>query len=102
MSSLVMLSRSICVTRTIELHLIRDSPHADGAIMAYLPEEKMLIEADIFDSPGPGVPALTEGMATVANLVDNIERLNLDVQQLLPIHAPGVVPLSELYEAAGR
>ena len=89
-------------TRTIELHLIRDSPHADGAIMAYLPEEKMLIEADIFDSPGPGVPALTEGMATVANLVDNIERLNLDVQQLLPIHAPGVVPLSELYEAAGR
>ena len=89
-------------TRTIELYLIQDSPHADGAIMAYLPAEKMLVQADIFDSPGPGVPALTEGVATVANLVDNIERLNLDVEQLLPIHAPGVVPVAELYEAAGR
>ncbi len=61
-----------------------------------------LVEADIFDSPGPGVPALTEGVATVAKLIDNIERLDLDVDYLLPVHATRVVPLAEFYAAAGR
>jgi glyoxylase-like metal-dependent hydrolase (beta-lactamase superfamily II) len=89
-------------TRTIEIHLVKDSPHTDGTVMAYLPKEKILVEADLFDFPGPGVPAVTEGPATAANLVDNIERLKLDVQKLLPVHAPGVVPPAELYRAAKR
>jgi hypothetical protein len=89
-------------TRTIEIHLVKDSPHTDGTVMAYLPKEKILVEADLFDFPGPGVPAVTEGPATAANLVDNIERLKLDVQNLMPVHAPDVVPLAELYRAAKR
>ena len=67
-------------TRTIKMPLVQDSPHCDGIIMAYLPEERMLVEADIFDSPGPGVPGVTEGIPTVADLVDNIERVELDVR----------------------
>jgi glyoxylase-like metal-dependent hydrolase (beta-lactamase superfamily II) len=89
-------------TRTIEIHLVKDTPHTDGTVMAYLPKEKILVEADIFDSPGPGVPAITEGPKTAANLIDNIERLKLDVERLLPIHASDVVPVSELYKFAGR
>jgi len=88
--------------RTIEVHLIKDTPHTDGSVMAYLPKEKLLVEADIFDSPGPGVPAITEGPKTAGNLIDNIERLKLDVERLLPIHASDVVPVSELYKFAGR
>ena len=82
-------------TRTIEVHLVRDSPHTDGMVMAYLSKEKLLVEADIFDMPGPGVPAVTEGPGTAANLVDNIEKLKLDVQRLLPIHAADIVPAAE-------
>jgi glyoxylase-like metal-dependent hydrolase (beta-lactamase superfamily II) len=89
-------------TRTIEVHLIRDTPHTDGSVMAYLPRERILVEGDIYDFPGPGVPAITEGPKTSANLIDNIERLKLDVVTLLPVHAPDVVPVAELYKFAGR
>ena len=45
-------------TRTIELHLIQGSNHDEGLIMAYLPKEQMLIEADLFDTHEPqrGMP----------------------------------------------
>ena len=33
--------------RTLELHLLRNG-HADGMIMVYLPNEKLLVEADVF------------------------------------------------------
>jgi glyoxylase-like metal-dependent hydrolase (beta-lactamase superfamily II) len=89
-------------TRTIEIHQIRDTPHADGSVMAYLPAERFLIEGDIFDSPGPGVPAITEGPPTSANLIDNIERLKLNVERLLPVHAADIVPVADLYKFAGR
>ncbi len=89
-------------THTIEIYTVKDSPHTDGSIMAYLPKEKMLAEADIFDMPGPGVPAVTEGPATAANLVDNIERLGLKVDWMLPIHSADIVPVAELYKAAHR
>ena len=88
--------------RSIEIHLVKDSPHTDGSAMAYLPNEKMLVEGDIYDMPGPGVPAPTEGPKTWANLVDNIERLKLPVDRLLPVHAPDIVPIDELYKAAKR
>ena len=89
-------------SRTLEIHLVKDTTHSDGSVMAYLPVEKLLVEGDIFDQPGPGVPALTEGPLTALNLVENIERLHLDVERLLPVHAPDVVPISELYTRAGR
>jgi glyoxylase-like metal-dependent hydrolase (beta-lactamase superfamily II) len=89
-------------TRTIELHLVKGTTHSDGMVMAYLPNEKLLVEGDLYDMPGPGVPAPTEGMATAANLVENIERLHLSVDRLLPVHAPDIVPIAELYKAAGR
>jgi glyoxylase-like metal-dependent hydrolase (beta-lactamase superfamily II) len=89
-------------SRTIEIHHIRDTPHSDGSVMAYLPAERFLIEGDIFDSPGPGVPAITEGPPTSANLIDNIERLKLNVERLLPVHAADIVPVAALYTFAGR
>jgi glyoxylase-like metal-dependent hydrolase (beta-lactamase superfamily II) len=89
-------------TRSIEIHLVRDCPHSDGMVMAYLPKEKLLIEGDIWDMPGPGVPAPTEGPRTWANLIDNIERLKLPVERLLPVHSPDVVSVGEFYKAVGR
>jgi glyoxylase-like metal-dependent hydrolase (beta-lactamase superfamily II) len=88
-------------SRTIELYKIGDSIHADTFLMAYLPKERLLIEADAF-TPGPpnAKPPATPNANNV-NLIENIERLKLSVDRILPIHGR-VVPLAELYTTASR
>ena len=43
-------------TRTIELHHIQGNMHNDGLLMAYLPKEKLLVEADVYNPPAPNTP----------------------------------------------
>jgi len=73
-------------TRTVELHLIQGTTHDDGIIMAYLPKEKLLVEADIYTPAPPNTaPPATPNPNQVA-LHDNLERLKLSVDQILPLH----------------
>ncbi len=88
-------------TRTLELYLIQDNTHCEGLIMAYLPKEKLLIEADAYTPAPPGTPPPTQANPFSVNLVENIERLKLEVDQILPLHGR-VVPLAELLKAIGR
>jgi glyoxylase-like metal-dependent hydrolase (beta-lactamase superfamily II) len=88
-------------TRTMEIHHIKDNTHDDGLIMAYLPKEKLLIEADAYTPPAPNAPYPAQANPFSVNLVENIERLKLAVDQILPLHGR-VVPLSELLKAIGR
>lgn len=81
-------------TRNLELHWIKNSPHNDGLLLAFLPKEKILIEADVF-TPAPGTPV---NISTV-NLVDNAERLKLDFETILPLHGPGAATRADLYAA---
>ena len=82
-------------TRTVELYQITGNPHHDGIIMAYLRKEKILIEADVF-TPGPaGAEPPKAPDPQPANLEANVRRLNIDVDQILPIHGR-IVPYSEL------
>lgn len=88
-------------TRNVELHLIKDTPHGDGLIMAYLPKEKLLIEADAYTPGAPNAaPPSTPNPASV-NLNDNIERLKLAVDQILPLHGRKV-PFADLQKAIGK
>src|SRR5439155_1609546 len=73
----------------IELYHMTGIGHHDGLIMAYLPKEKVLVEADAYNPPAqpnppPANPVSPYNMA----LVSNIERLKLDVDRLIPIHYP--------------
>lgn len=52
----------------------------------YLPAEKILIEADAFTPPPPNAPAQTSVNPFSANLLQNIKRLNLDVERIAPLH----------------
>jgi glyoxylase-like metal-dependent hydrolase (beta-lactamase superfamily II) len=91
-------------THTIELHHVKGSIHNDGMIMAYLPKEKIVIEADEFNPPAPNQP--------VANInpywqifYDNCERLKLDYDRIIPIHYPAdnrKVMKAELLHALGK
>jgi glyoxylase-like metal-dependent hydrolase (beta-lactamase superfamily II) len=83
--------------RSLELYTVAGNQHADGILMAFLPREKLLVEVDVY-TPGPasGVNANT------ANLVENVERLKLKFETVLPLHGPGAVSRSDLYAAIGR
>jgi glyoxylase-like metal-dependent hydrolase (beta-lactamase superfamily II) len=83
-------------SRTLELHLIKGNPHNDGILMAFLPKEKILIEVDVFTPANP-VPA-TANPNTV-NAVENVERLKLDFEKILPLHGAAAATRADLYAA---
>ena len=41
-------------TRTFEIHVIKGLPHADGLVIGWLPKEKLLVYADMFNLPTDG------------------------------------------------
>jgi hypothetical protein len=67
-------------SRTLEVHVLRDNVHAEGFVIGYLSKEKILIVADAFSPRAPVINPATR------NLWENIERLKLDVETVLPIH----------------
>jgi glyoxylase-like metal-dependent hydrolase (beta-lactamase superfamily II) len=87
--------------RSVEIHRIQGSDHVDTFLMAYLPKEKLLIEADAFTPGAPNAPAPTPPNAYHLNLVGNVERLKLQVERILPLHGR-IVPMAELYRYVGR
>jgi glyoxylase-like metal-dependent hydrolase (beta-lactamase superfamily II) len=70
-------------TRTVELHHVAGLEHSDAMLIAYLPKEKILFTAD-FNPPPPGQPV----SPSIATLVENIGRLQLDFDRHIMVHAP--------------
>ena len=68
---------------------LRKGNHSEDMLMAYLPKEKILINADLYSPPSPGEkpPVVSPGMRT---LYENMVKLKLDVATHVPIHGhPG-------------
>ena len=88
-------------TRTVELHHVTGSPHSKSMLMVYLPKERMLIEADLYSPPAaaPAAGAPPPVFPFAAGLVENIDRLGLAVDTIVPIHGR-VVPIADLRAAA--
>ncbi len=75
--------------------------HHDAIVMAYLPKEKFLIQADAWNTEAITAPYLdTIGLDFVnpyiQNMYDNILRLKLDVAQIVPLHGPRTTTMVEL------
>jgi len=83
------------------VHRIAGGPHSDSFVMVYLPKERLLIEADAYTPAAPDTPPPAMANANNVNLVDNIERLKLSIDRILPLHGR-VVPVSELYTFTQR
>jgi glyoxylase-like metal-dependent hydrolase (beta-lactamase superfamily II) len=67
--------------RSLELHHVAGLEHSDSMLIAYLPKEKILFCADFrlpTDQPDPSLVTLRE----------NIERLQLDIDRVVMVHAP--------------
>ena len=90
----------------VELHHMQNFGHHDGMLMAYLPREKVLFEADAWN-PAPTATAAAPNPPSpfTTSLVDNMQRLKLDVARIVPVHYPAdnrVVAPADLMKWVGR
>ena len=86
-------------THRVELYHLRNAGHVDGMLIAYLPKEKIVVEADEFTGGPANPPGAPNPFA--AALVDDLERLKLDYQIVLGLHGRQATK-AELLQAAGK
>jgi glyoxylase-like metal-dependent hydrolase (beta-lactamase superfamily II) len=72
-------------SRRLVVYHYAGNMHNAGMLMAYLPKEKVLIEADSYTPPANPNEA-PGGMANLVQFYDAVQRLRLDVEQIIPIH----------------
>jgi mono/diheme cytochrome c family protein len=68
--------------------------------MAFLPKEKILVEADLYTPPAPNAPAPAANAPVNPNaiaLLTDLETLRLDFDTILPLHGPGKATRADLY-----
>ncbi|HYB70728.1 MAG TPA: MBL fold metallo-hydrolase, partial [Candidatus Bathyarchaeia archaeon] len=70
--------------RTVEIYHHASSTHAAGMLMAYLPRERLLIEADVFTPGQPNAPPPATVNPLSLDLADSLTRLGLGVDRILP------------------
>lgn len=86
-------------TRTVELHALEGNQHSGTMLVAYLPAERLLIEADVYSPPAPNAQPPLPRAIFAPNLVENVQRLGLRVDRVVPIHGR-VVPYADVEAAA--
>lgn len=86
--------------RSLEIyHLEGDSHNADISIV-YLPKEKILVEADDFTPAAPNAPSTgPRAHAATVFLYGYVQKLNLDVRTIAPLHG-FVVPFTTMQQVA--
>jgi hypothetical protein len=74
-------------TRNLNLHYINPLQHVEGMLVAYLPRERLLFEADLLDTdrPLPARPSRDQ-----MSLHTAVTRLGLDVDRIVPVHGTPV------------
>ncbi len=77
---------------TLTLYHVVGSLHSQSMLVAYLPEERLLVQADLFN------PGRTTPQKFAPNLIANLEEWGLDVERVVPIHG-GVIDFSEMNAA---
>ena len=87
--------------RTVDIYPLQGLAHSQNMLMAYLPKEKILVNADLYTPPAPGAQPPATPNASTITLYQNIQRLKLDVAQHVPIHGrPG--PNDEFLKIVGK
>jgi glyoxylase-like metal-dependent hydrolase (beta-lactamase superfamily II) len=74
-------------TRIMNIFYVQPLRHVEGMLMAYLPRERLVIEADLFDTHAPPPPMPT---AASMSLYTQVRRLKLEVDRIVPIHGKPV------------
>ncbi|MGV3593360.1 MAG: MBL fold metallo-hydrolase [Gammaproteobacteria bacterium] len=94
-------------TQQLHLHRIVGNSHADDMLVAYLPAIRTIVEADMLQpwiSPQFG-GSYAGGHPFLRLLADELDRLQLDYTQFIPVHRPPQPPFQakeDLMRAIGR
>ena len=88
--------------RKVEILSIAGSGHNDAFALVWLPEEKILIEADAFTPTAANVPPPAQANPYAVNLYENIQKHKLDAKQILGLHGPRVATLEDLRTYIGQ
>jgi glyoxylase-like metal-dependent hydrolase (beta-lactamase superfamily II) len=70
-------------TRTMRVHYVNPLDHVEGMLVAYLPRERLLLEADLVDTIDP-LPA--RASADQRSFLRAVQKLALDVARIVPAH----------------
>jgi hypothetical protein len=82
-------------TRRVELYQVQGLAHAAGMMIAYIPSEKIVVQADLYTS-GAQTPN-----ASSRTFYRNLQRLDLDVTTIVGIHG-SPAPMAQFVEFASR
>jgi len=81
--------------KVMEVYNVQGLAHAQGMLIAYLPKEKIVVEADLFTPPAPNAPLPATVPASSRTFFNNVQRLKLDVSTIAPIHGGRVYPWAD-------
>ncbi len=70
-------------SRILRVYYVQPLRHVTGMLMAYLPAEGIVFQADLFDTHEPPRAAQLPAMRS---LNTQVQRMNLDVRTLAPVH----------------
>jgi glyoxylase-like metal-dependent hydrolase (beta-lactamase superfamily II) len=73
-------------TRTLEIHVIKGLPHADGLVIGWLPKEKILVYADMFNFQPADKPVADPPVIGTRVFYENLQRLKIEPEKILSIH----------------
>jgi glyoxylase-like metal-dependent hydrolase (beta-lactamase superfamily II) len=89
--------------RTLSLYYVQGLNHSNDMLMAYLPAEKIVIQADLYNAPAPNAPPPTGPPSPSAlTFYENVKAYKLDVTTIAPLHGPGTATWSQFARAIGK
>ena len=89
-------------TRNLEIYYVQGlGTHVEGMLMAYLPKEKIIIEADLYDRPASSDTLPTTSSEIHRAFYNNVRQLGLDISTIAPIHGRAV-PWSDFVKVVGK
>jgi glyoxylase-like metal-dependent hydrolase (beta-lactamase superfamily II) len=84
-------------TRNLNIHYVNPLQHVEGMLMAYLPKERILMEADLVDTNAALPTTLSRDQQS---FVTAVRKLKLDPGQLVPVHG-NPIPWANVSRLAG-
>jgi glyoxylase-like metal-dependent hydrolase (beta-lactamase superfamily II) len=73
--------------RILRVYYVQPLQHVAGMLMAYLPAERIVFQADLFDTHEPPRPAQ---MPAMRSLFNQVQRMKLSVDTIAPVHGKPV------------
>lgn len=87
--------------RPVEAHAVRNSPHASGMLMVWLPRERLLVHAEADAGDASTAASGAGSVSAMHNLLDNLARLGIAPLQFVSLQG-GRQTAAEVYRSAGR